>query len=120
MDQQAIIETEKYLRSSGDVDAADTLIEEYKESGYDSAIQSLYEAQLETLLETAKDRYVSPMFFVILYAHLNRKEEAFEWLEKAYQERSSWLVFLKTDPQFENLRSDPRFIRMVKKVGLPL
>jgi hypothetical protein len=39
-------------------------------------------------------------------------------LEKAYQERAPWLVSLKTDPQLENLRSDPRFADLAKRIGL--
>jgi tetratricopeptide (TPR) repeat protein len=120
MFNKAISETEKYLRLSGDVEGADSLIQEYQKSGYVAAIQTLYEKQLEFLKENANEGYVSPMSFVIVYAHLNSKDEAFKWLEKAYQERSSWLVFLKTDPQFENLRSDSRYLAMIKKIGLSL
>ncbi len=120
MYKEAISEIEKYLRLSGDPEGADALIQEYQKSGYEAAIKSMWEKQLDRLMESAEEGYVSPMFFVFTYAHLNRKDEAFEWLEKAYQERSAWLVFLKTDPQFDNLRSDPRFTDMMKKVGLPL
>ena len=105
----------------GTMKGANELMQEYQKSGYDAAqTQSLYEKQLKLLTEKATEDYVSPMFFVFIYAHLNRKEEAFQWLEKAYQERSSWLVFLKTDPQFDNLRSDQRFTVMMKKIGVPL
>jgi eukaryotic-like serine/threonine-protein kinase len=120
MYREAISETEKYLKFSGDQDGANTLVQIYQKSGFEAAIKSLWEKQLDALKASAAEGYVSPMFFVFTYAHLNRKEEAFEWLEKAYEERSSWLVFLKTDPQFDNLRSDPRFTEMMKKVGLPL
>lgn len=120
MYKEAILETEKYLRLSGDGEGADEIVQEYQKSGYDAANQSLYEKQLDLLTENAKEGYVSPMFFAIACAHLNRKDEAFQWLEKAYRERSSWIVFLKTDPQFDTLRSDPRMNVMLKKVGLSL
>jgi len=117
---EAISEREKTLRLSGDEGAANTLMQIYQKSGYESAMKSLWEKQLNALMQSAKQGYVSPMSFVFTYAHLNRKDEAFEWLEKAYQERSIWLVSMKTDPQFDTLRSDPRFTEMMKKIGLPL
>jgi len=120
MYREAISEMEKYLKLSGDTDGAARLVQSYQKSGYDAAMKSLYEKQLDLLKMSSEEGYVSPMFFVFTYAHLNRKEDAFEWLEKAYQERSSWLIFLKTDPQYDTLRSDPRFTALIKKVGLPL
>lgn len=120
MVKEAIFEMGRFLRLSGDEESANKLILDFQKSGYDTAMQSLYEKELNRLIEDSKERYVSPMSFAIIYSLLNRKNEAFEWLEKAYQERSSWLVFLKTDPQFDNLRSDPRWAAMVKKIGLPM
>lgn len=117
---EAISEREKSLRLLGDEDTANVLMRIYRKSGYESAMKSLWEKQLDALMQNAEQAYVCPMFFVFTYAHLNRKDEAFEWLEKAYQERSIWLVYMKTDPQFDNLRSDPRFTEMMKKIGLPL
>lgn len=117
---EAISERDKTLRLSGDERAANTLMQIYQKSGYESAMKSLWEKQLNALMQSAKQGYVSPMSLVFTYAHLNRKDEAFEWLEKAYQERSIWLVNMKTDPQFDTLRSDPRFTEMMKKIGLPL
>jgi TolB-like protein/Tfp pilus assembly protein PilF len=93
MQKEAISETEKYLRLSGDTEGAVQLVRDYQKSGYQPAIESLYERQLEFLSMNYQQAYISPMSFVFTYVHLNRKEEAFQWLEKAYQERSSWLVF---------------------------
>jgi eukaryotic-like serine/threonine-protein kinase len=117
---ESISEREKTLRLSGDEGGANALVQNYHKSGYESAIKSLWEKQLDALTQSAKQGYVCPMFFVFTYAHLNRKDEAFEWLEKAYQERSIWLVTMKTDPQFDSLRSDPRLNTMMKRIGLPL
>ena len=43
----------------------------------------------------------------------------FEWLEKAYQERSSWLTELGVDPVWADLHSDPRYADLIRRVGLP-
>jgi hypothetical protein len=65
------------------------------------------------------DRYISPLEIAKCYAMLDEKDEAFRWLEKAYEQRSTQLVFLKVDQNWENLRSDPRFADLVKRIGLP-
>ena len=50
---------------------------------------------------------------------LGDKNEAFELLEVAYQERISFLIFLGVYPTFNSLRSDPRFHEMLRRIGLP-
>ena len=55
----------------------------------------------------------------MIYAGLDEKDEAFAWLEKAYQERSWWLVWIKMEPMVDNLRSDSRFKDLMRRVGLP-
>ncbi|MEO6783310.1 MAG: tetratricopeptide repeat protein, partial [Bradyrhizobium sp.] len=52
-----------------------------------------------------------------IYAILGDKEQAFAWLEKAYQESDDFLVFVNIQPQFENLHSDPRFAALLRKIG---
>ena len=55
----------------------------------------------------------------LLYARLNEKDEAFAWLEKAYAGRAYDLLYLGVCPEVENLRADPRFADLVRRVGLP-
>ena len=54
-----------------------------------------------------------------LYADLGDKEQAFAWLDIAYQEHDTNLTFLKVDVALDPLRSDPRFTALVRKMGLP-
>ena len=54
-----------------------------------------------------------------LYADLGDKDQAFRWLNTAYQEHDWLLVDLKTDFLLDPIRSDPRFAELVRKVGLP-
>ena len=56
---------------------------------------------------------------VPLYVGLAEKDRAFEWLERAYEERSDLLVYLNVDPRLDKLRSDSRFKDLMKRVGLP-
>jgi Tfp pilus assembly protein PilF len=74
---------------------------------------------LATLQRLAKTRYVSPYSLAAIYSGLRENDHAFEWLEKDFQERENSLVFLAVDPQFVNLRSDPRFANLVRRVGIP-
>ena len=53
-----------------------------------------------------------------VYFRLGENEEGWKWLEKAYDERSYSLVLLKVDPFYDNIRSDPRFQALLKKIGL--
>ncbi len=73
---------------------------------------------LKDLKKRLKRGYVPSFNLAILYMGLDEKASAFEWLEKAYQERSSWLVSLKVEPILDGLRSDPRFTALLEKVGL--
>jgi TolB-like protein/DNA-binding winged helix-turn-helix (wHTH) protein/Tfp pilus assembly protein PilF len=74
---------------------------------------------LNELLELNKHRYVTPAALVNVYIGLGEKDQAFNWLEKAFQERSNYLAYLKVFPLLDPLRSDPRFARLVQRVGLP-
>jgi TolB-like protein/Flp pilus assembly protein TadD/class 3 adenylate cyclase len=72
---------------------------------------------LQRLDEMEKRRYVSRIARVYVYAGLGDKDKAFEWLEKAYQERSDSLAWFRFDPESKNLRSDPRFAALMRKIG---
>jgi TolB-like protein/tetratricopeptide (TPR) repeat protein len=60
-----------------------------------------------------------PYDVAAIYVGLDRNEEALRWLERAYQERSNWLIYLKLDPRFDRLRSDRRFVDLARRIGLP-
>ena len=71
------------------------------------------------ILAEMKERPNSPVVFASVYAALGDKEQAFEWLEKAFAERHPGLRGLKTNPHFDGLRSDPRFADLLRRMGLP-
>jgi len=74
---------------------------------------------LEELKELSKKRYVSPYNFACIYAGLNDRDQAFEWLERTYQERAFFMTQLKVDTVLDNLRPDPRFKDLLKRMNLP-
>lgn len=76
------------------------------------------ERVLMELMEISKQKYVSPYPLATVYAALGDKDRAFEWLEKVYQERSYYVVWLNIDPIFDSLRSDARFQDLLRRIGL--
>jgi hypothetical protein len=58
------------------------------------------------------------MVIAELYVALGDKDQAFAWLDKAYEDHDFILVLLKVQPSFDNLRSDPRFGALLKRIGL--
>ncbi len=74
---------------------------------------------LDTLNVLATKKFVTAYGIALVYAGLDNKERAFAWLNKAYEERSNWLVWLRTDPRWTTIRNDKRFAKLVNDVGLP-
>lgn len=116
MNREAIDAEQKYLSLAGDEEGASDLLADYHSAGYQEARRRQYETGLASLKDAAEQQYVSPMNFVFVYTNLDDKDQAFAWLEKAYQEHSPWLTYLPADPQFDPLRSDPRFAELVSKI----
>jgi tetratricopeptide (TPR) repeat protein len=75
---------------------------------------------LGELEKQSASRYVSPVALAAAHAGLGETDEAIAWLQKAYDLRAPGLLFvLRGDPMYDSLRSDPRFIELVRRVGLP-
>lgn len=76
-------------------------------------------AILRELLVPDADRYAPPFHIAMAYVGLGDADEAFRWLERAYEEQDPWLGVGFTDaPAFAPLRSDPRFAELVRRIGL--
>jgi tetratricopeptide (TPR) repeat protein len=86
----------------------------YAVSGNREAAQKI----IAELQELAKSKYVSSFQIAAIYVGLGEKDQAFAWLEKAYEERSDGLVNLNADQRFDSLRSDPRFTDLARRIGL--
>jgi TolB-like protein/Tfp pilus assembly protein PilF len=74
---------------------------------------------LDDLKKLAKQRYVSPYFFAGIHVGLGEDDCAIEYLEKAYEERSHWLIYLHIDPSMDGLRYNARFKDLLRRVALP-
>jgi len=115
MDQEAFTNWKKILVLQGATN------EEL--SSFDAAFKSdgmvgVYKWKIQQLNEQSNQQYVSPADFFEAYAAMGDIEMAFKWLEKAYQERTYTIPWLKYDPLTKKLRNDPRFNEYLKRVGL--
>jgi tetratricopeptide (TPR) repeat protein len=79
-------------------------------------MQGFWRKRIEQI--KSKGGYVEPLMLVDLYASLGDKDQAFAWLEKAYQDHSPFMVGLKSSSRVDILRSDPRYDDLVRRVGL--
>ena len=73
---------------------------------------------LEHLAKEAESRHVSAYHLAVTHGALGDVDEAMLWLERAYEEKSPWIGYLRVDPRVDPLRSDPRFSALLKKVNL--
>ena len=118
---EAIAEYQKSMKLSGDSDLAAALEQNYKTSGFREAKRVVLKMRLQKMREASKRERIAPLEFAFIYADLGEKEQAFEWLEKAYEEHSSTLVHLGDGMvcTCDALRSDPRFADLLRRIGLP-
>jgi len=74
--------------------------------------------QLAALRELGKQKFVPAFYVALLYTGMGDKDQAFAWLDRAYEERSGYLMEIHVDPMFDPLRSDPRFHALARRLGL--
>jgi len=116
MHEAAIHEWEEAMAGFGFEDQAEAIRHGYAANGFKGAIRE-WAAALEK--STAIGQYVYPELPAYLYAVSGEKDRAFAWLERAYQQKTHGMPFLKADPTWDDIRSDPRFADLERRVGIP-
>jgi serine/threonine-protein kinase len=86
----------------------------YALAGEDQRAQEMFDQLLRISINT----YVPPFHLAGICVGLNQKDQAMEWLERAYQERSDQITYIGEDPRFDSLRNDPRFQDLLRRIGL--
>ena len=71
------------------------------------------------LKERSQQHYVSNSLFAEAYIGLGEKDEAMAWLERAYEDHDQWMVYIKCYPGWDDLRSEPRFQALVRRMNFP-
>jgi tetratricopeptide (TPR) repeat protein len=72
---------------------------------------------LDEMVGLSESQYVSPYDIAEVYLCMGENDRAIEWLERACEDRSSWLILLGVEPRFDPLRSDPRFKDILARIG---
>ena len=113
---EAVAEWQKFFELSGvSKDVLNLMQQTYAQSGLTGYLR----VALAGLEAQAKQKYVAPFDRAFLYARLKDADKTMEWLQKTYDERQRYVVYLKVDADFDFLRADPRFIELLKNIGLP-
>jgi tetratricopeptide (TPR) repeat protein len=73
---------------------------------------------LRELQSRADGEWIDPVLIAWIYIALDNKDEAFRWLDKAFEEHSGWMPWLKIEPKFDPVRDDPRFRKLLRGIGL--
>jgi tetratricopeptide (TPR) repeat protein len=112
----AIAEFEKALAASkGNVWVLSNLARTYALAGETRKSEMI----LHDILNGAKNQSDVAIELATVYAALEEKDQAFVWLEKAYQQRAGGLILIGTAPEYQLLRGDPRFDDLAQRIGLP-
>ncbi len=83
------------------------------------AIKNLFRPNIKRMeAAIAKGEKIPAMYVAIAYIDAGQKDRAFEWMEKSLAAREPFLMFLKTDPRYESLQSDPRTSDLARRIGL--
>ena len=117
MSQQALSEYERALAvNKSGPESADALRRAFEKGGW----KGYWDKSLEGLLEKSNREYISPYSIAILCARLGDKRNAFRYLDKAYANHDAGLTSIKLDRDFDLLHDDPRYVALLKKMGLLL
>jgi len=82
-------------------------------------LKGAFTARIEVLKNKSQREYVSPYEIAVNYGFMGDRDQAFEWLEKAYAERSGRMEYIKVEDAFVPFHSDPRYVDLLKHMGLP-
>ncbi|HEV7797473.1 MAG TPA: tetratricopeptide repeat protein, partial [Pyrinomonadaceae bacterium] len=115
MYKEALAEFEKAIAASG---GSSLMRAEYAHTLALAGDANKAQTELASLIELKKQKYISAYHIAAIYVGLKDKDRAFEWLETAFQDRADWMAFLKVDPRFDSLHSDPRFIDLLHRMNL--
>jgi TolB-like protein/tetratricopeptide (TPR) repeat protein len=114
MYSEAVAAFEKAVQLSGNREGRPALAHAYAKAGRTAVARSI----LAEMKINHRGRYLASPMIARIHLGLGEIDEAFEWLRKGIEERSYWIVFLKMDPVYDEIRSDPRFQNLLRAVRL--
>ena len=118
MYEEAYQALQQVIAAEKDKDTAVLVARTYAASGYDKARAVYLKRRIKDLEKRAQEKDFDPLGAAVMRAALGNRDEAFRWLEEAYEDHVQGLVYLKVNPEFDNLRSDPRLADLARRIGL--
>jgi tetratricopeptide (TPR) repeat protein len=100
--------------SGGEAASVMLLAQHYACTGRQAAAQEY----LATLQAMARERYVPPLYMAFVHAAGRHAGEALAWFERALEERSNYMIYLTVEPTLDPMRADPRYLELLRRVGL--
>jgi TolB-like protein/predicted Ser/Thr protein kinase len=98
-----------------DAEAEQAFLRGYEEAGYSGALSSV----AELMIERSKTKFITPWQIATVYTRAGRNEEALDYLEAAFEAHDANMPSISVDPIFDNLRDEPRFNELLRKMKLP-
>lgn len=116
MHDQAVAQFDKAGRLSGvPAEVLTEVNQAYAKFGWNAYLQ----ATLSQFMKQPKGQEFPPFVIATYYARLGQKEETIAWLQRGYEERDFRMTLISVSFEFDSVRSDPRFVALVQKIGLP-
>jgi eukaryotic-like serine/threonine-protein kinase len=103
------------MRKNGRSDRAEAFADGYRKAKLKGACTAL----IDLLKRNSQREYISPSDIAMQYALMGDRDHTFEWLEKAYQERSGRMEYIKAEDFLQPFHSDPRYVDLLRRMGLP-
>ncbi len=105
----------KWYDVHDDSEAEQNFLRGYEEGGYSEALSNV----AELMIERSKTRYITPWRIATVYTRAGKNIEALDFLEKAFEAHDANMPSIAVDPIFDNLRDEPRFNELLRKMNLP-
>jgi DNA-binding winged helix-turn-helix (wHTH) protein/TolB-like protein len=119
MYEKAMSAWRRVLTLSGRTLLMEKAEEIFSQRGYKRARQLMLQEELRRLKEESRQRFVLPTKLAMVYSALGDKEQTLMWLERCVEEKEWALFEIKTRPEFDHLRLEPRFTALIQRMGLP-
>jgi serine/threonine-protein kinase len=115
MHREALDVWKASFAAKGDTEAEEALARGYAAGGYSGALSQV----AEMLVRRSRTSHVTPWQIGTLYTRAGKNDEALDWLEKAYEAHDPNVPYLSVDPIFDDLRANPRFQDLIRRLNLP-
>jgi serine/threonine protein kinase/TolB-like protein/Tfp pilus assembly protein PilF len=110
-----VADTVMVMKKNGRAERAEVFAAGYRKAKLKGACVAL----IEVLKNESRGQYVAPNEIARYYALMGDRDHTFEWLEKGYAERSGRMEYLKSEDSLEPFHSDPRYVDLLKRMGMP-